>query len=326
MDRRRRSEWWERRRSRAPRRVRGGARLESRRGRIGETWWSERWIGVLESFGWHNRLLRGRTYARGGQVVGFDLLPGLVTARVQGSRPQPYDVEIRLRPLGDREWDRVLDPMATQAIFAAKLLAGEMPRDIEGAFRAARIPLFPRSGRDLQTACTCPDWANPCKHIAAVYYVLAERFDKDPFMLFVLRGRTKEQILEALRVRRLAPFGGPVRESAPVEKPAAPTEPPDFFPPAPPPALPVEDTLDRFWEPLAPLKEIEVTLEKPPVPCALLRRLGDPPNWKEPVTFAGFLDPLYRQVRDCAVALALSEGGAVVEDTTNGAPRNGSRS
>src|SRR5437588_12759165 len=92
--------------------------------------------------------------------------------------------------------------MASQAIFAAKLLAGEMPQDIEEAFSAVQISLFPLATTDLDTDCSCPDWANPCKHIAAVYYLLAERFDEDPFLIFKLRGRTKEQIIQVLREKR----------------------------------------------------------------------------------------------------------------------------
>jgi uncharacterized Zn finger protein len=94
--------------------------------------------------------------------------------------------------------------MAARAIFAAKLLAGEMPANIEEAFGEAHVSLFPTKGSDLKTECSCPDWSNPCKHIAAVYYIMAERFDEDPFLIFKLRGRTKEQIIAALRARRAA--------------------------------------------------------------------------------------------------------------------------
>ncbi len=128
----------------------------------------------------------------------------MVKAKVQGSMPKPYNVKIKLMPLSDAEWDKVTDAMASQAIFAAKLLAGEMPTNIEEAFSAAQLSLFPTKLDDLQTDCSCPDWANPCKHIAAVYYLLAERFDEDPFLIFKLRGRTKEQIIETLRARRVA--------------------------------------------------------------------------------------------------------------------------
>ncbi|WP_324718068.1 SWIM zinc finger family protein [Carboxydochorda subterranea] len=182
--------------------VEGGIRARSRKGAIGETWWSRRWVAVLESFGYGNRLARGRVYARRGQVLAIDVHPGQAKARVQGFRVTPYRVEIRLPVLTDPQWEAATRQMASRAVFAAQLLAGEMPEDIEEAFETAGLSLFPKSSRELVTSCSCPDWANPCKHVAAVYYLLAEEFDRDPFLLFTLRGRTKEQLLEALRALR----------------------------------------------------------------------------------------------------------------------------
>ena len=148
------------------------------------------------------RLSRGRSYARRGQVLNIDEKDGEIRARVQGSRRAPYKVRISLNVLDDMAWDRVLDVLADQAIFTAQLLAGEMPAGIEEAFTAAGTSLFPVSGRELDTDCSCPDWSNPCKHIAAVYFLLGEAFDDDPFMLFRLRGRTETQILAELRILR----------------------------------------------------------------------------------------------------------------------------
>ncbi len=197
-----RSGGWNYYRENVPRKVANGLKTKSDRGAIGETWWSKRWVAVLKSFGMGTRLTRGRSYARQGQVVSIDVEPGIIKAKVQGSRPKPYDVEIKLKPLSDKDWDKVTDAMATQAIFVAKLLAGEMPTNIEEAFAAAKVSLFPTSTRELVTDCSCPDWANPCKHIAAVYYILAERFDEDPFLIFKLRGRSKEEIIQTLRSKR----------------------------------------------------------------------------------------------------------------------------
>ncbi len=182
--------------------VKNGLKTKSERGTIGETWWSKRWIAVLESFDLGARLTRGRSYARKGQVVSIDIANGVVKAKVQGSAPRPYNVTIKLKPLSDADWDKVTDAMSAQAIFAAKLLAGEMPTNIEEAFSAAHVSLFPTRVGDLETDCSCPDWSNPCKHIAAVYYILAEQFDEDPFLIFKLRGRTKEQIIDTLRAKR----------------------------------------------------------------------------------------------------------------------------
>ena len=182
--------------------VEDGIKAKSQRGKFVKNWWADRWIAALKPLMDSARLSRGRSYARRGQVKNIDVKPGRVTSRVQGSRPTPYKVTIEIEPLNGRQWETVLDALAAQAIYAAQLLNGEMPPDVEDVFRAVKVPLFPASKGDLKTDCSCPDWANPCKHIAAVYYLLGERFDADPFLLFELRGRRKDEIVEALRARR----------------------------------------------------------------------------------------------------------------------------
>jgi len=182
--------------------VEGGIQARSRRGRIGDTWWSQRFIAVLESFGLGSRLQRGKRYARTGQVLAMEVTAGQVKASVQGSRSKPYRVFIETEVLTPQEWEAVEAVMASSAIFAAKLLADEMPEEIEEAFADSSVSLFPASADELDSACSCPDWENPCKHIAAVFYLLAESFDADPFLIFGWRGRTKEDLLAGLRVGR----------------------------------------------------------------------------------------------------------------------------
>ena len=125
----------------------GGIKARSKRGAIGEQWWSRRFIGVLESYGMSGRLARGRSYARAGQVLDFELSQGKVTARVQGSRVRPYQVRIGVLPLTTAQWRRVLQQLASQALFRAKLLAGEMPHEIEEVFSECGTPLFPQVRR-----------------------------------------------------------------------------------------------------------------------------------------------------------------------------------
>jgi uncharacterized Zn finger protein len=179
--------------------VEGGVKARSKRGSIGSQWWSQRFIAVLESYGMSGRLQRGRAYARKGQVMEFSLGVGKVTARVQGSRPAPYKVSIGVLPLTAAQWKTVEARLAGAALFRAKLLAGEMPAEIEEVFAECGTPLFPRSASDLDMRCSCPDWEVPCKHLAAVCYVLAEAFDDDPFGLLAWRGRGKEELLSTLR-------------------------------------------------------------------------------------------------------------------------------
>src|SRR3954453_9195516 len=200
-----------------PREAKGGIRAASKRGSFGESWWARRWIEVLESFDIGARLRRGRSYARKGQVLSIDIKKGMVEAAVQGSRPEPYQVTIKVRPLMASEWKRMAAELSREAIFAAKLLAVEMPQDIERAFTGAGLSLFPESGREIATACSCPDWSNPCKHVAAVYYLLGEAFDRDPFLVFRLRGMDREEFAAILGENRT--------EQTAVEEPIGPGQP-----------------------------------------------------------------------------------------------------
>ena len=182
-----------------PRKAAGGIKARSKRGPIGEQWWSRRFIDVLESFGMQSRLTRGRNYARSGQVLSLDIGTGRVVAQVQGSRIKPYKVTLTVDPLTKPQWRAVEQALAARAVFRARLLAGEMPAEIEEIFTGCGTPLFPRSARDLVMACSCPDWEVPCKHLAAVCYVLAEDFDVDPFGMLAWRGKGREDLLAALR-------------------------------------------------------------------------------------------------------------------------------
>ncbi|EEP71039.1 zinc finger protein [Micromonospora sp. ATCC 39149] len=179
-----------------PRRVEGGLRARSTRGAIGRSWWSRRFLEVLESFALGTRLTRGRSYARAGQVLDLDVAPGVVTARVQGSRPQPYRVRIALEPFPEALWDRVEAALAVQAFFSARLLAGDLPNELEELFAATGAPLFPADVAELDQRCNCPDFAVPCKHLAATFYLLAEAFDADPFELLHWRGRRRAEPAE----------------------------------------------------------------------------------------------------------------------------------
>jgi uncharacterized Zn finger protein len=163
---------------------------------------------VLQLVGIGGRLQRGKNYARTGQVISMEIAPGKVTASVQGSRAKPYSLSIETKVLSALDWDAAEAVMESSAIFMATLLAGDMPEDIEEAFAVSSSPLFPASARDFDSECSCPDWENPCKHIAAVYFLLAEAFDDDPFLIFAWRGRTKAELLANLRGRR-RPSGRP---------------------------------------------------------------------------------------------------------------------
>jgi len=206
-----------------PRDVEGGLKARSTRGAIAQTWWSGRFIAVLESIIVGGRLERGRNYARRGQVISMDVTAGLVSGLVQGSRVQPYRVRIWLDAFGQPEWAAAERALAGSAWYSAKLLAGEMPEDIEDVFAGLGLALFPASAAELSMYCSCPDWEVPCKHIAAVFYLLAEAFDDDPFSILAWRGRDREDLLAGLHAARAelaagqgGPAGVPVPAGGPV--------------------------------------------------------------------------------------------------------------
>jgi uncharacterized Zn finger protein len=261
--------------------VEGGIKAKSKRGAIGEQWWSRRFIAVLESYGMSGRLQRGRNYARRGQVLEFSLVAGKVTARVQGSRPSPYKVTLAVQPLTAAQWKKVEARLAAQALFRARLLAGEMPAEIEQVFADAGNPLFPESSRDLTMDCNCPDWGFPCKHVAAVCYVLAEAFDDDPFAMLAWRGKSRDELLAALRGMgsRGTADGGAVGR-APASGPSAPSA-------IVSPALavlsdvtgqPLEESLADFWSPGLSQARLRASPPSPATPPDLLLRLSEPPS------------------------------------------------
>lgn len=282
-----------------PRRVDGGLRARSTRGAIGRSWWSRRFLEVLESFALGTRLTRGRSYARAGQVVRLDITPGLVSAVVQGSRAQPYQVRIALPAFPAALWSRIEDELAAQAFFSARLLAGDLPAELEELFAAAGGPLFPAGIEELDQRCDCPDFAVPCKHLAATFYLLAEAFDADPFQLLHWRGRARAELLDRLRALRAGVTGG----AAPDARQSTPDVPPGDRPSMPdasgvtatagpaadtadapavgaaravvglPPA-PLAETVDRFWLPPVPLPDRPPSLATGP--DLLLRQLGPP--------------------------------------------------
>jgi uncharacterized Zn finger protein len=257
--------WWAE--ASAPRQVENGIKARSKRGAIGEQWWSRRFVEVLESFGMSGRLARGRNYARRGQVMEFELGTGKVRARVQGSRPAPYQVRIGVMPLTTAQWRSVTEALGAQALFRAKLLAGQMPHEIEDVFAACGTPLFPRSARDLEMSCSCPDWGVPCKHLAAVCYVLAEKFDDDPFAMLAWRGRGREALLGALRRRPVAHDPGPAGATGPEPDPLRKIS-----------AAPLAGSLDRFWSPGLTRGRLRAAQAVPATVPDLVLRSFEPPG------------------------------------------------
>ena len=282
-----------------PREAKGGIRAQSRRGAFGSNWWAKRWTQTLEDFQLDNRLSRGRSYARKGQVTSVQIRPGTVTAKVQGSRKKPYDVSISVRTISPEDWKRLQEAMADQPIIAAALLSGQMPENIEETFSATGTSMFPEKGTDLRTNCSCPDSSNPCKHVAAVYLILAEEFDRDPFLIFQLRGMNREDLL-----------GPELRNSAhTLQERALPPE-------------PLTPDPEEFWHnPLPEMQEKDIAgpALPPKADASLPQQLGRFPLWQGTQDFIPAMQAIYRNASQRALK-ALT--GAETDDEP---PANGHR-
>jgi len=265
-----------------PRSVKGGIKAHSKRGAFGESWWAKRWIAVLESFDIGARLNRGRSYARKGQVMNVDISKGAISAKVQGSSSKPYSITIKIKVLSEADWKKLGQALSLEALFAAKLLAGEMPEEIEQAFTKSKLSLFPTKLRDLETNCSCPDWSNPCKHIAAVYYLLGEEFDRDPFLVFRLRGISREELVELLDTTGAGDF-------LETRNPQVQTAAQDAS------REPITANAVSFWYggdlPADFIGEINV----PPISAAMPKRLGKFPFWRGNEDLIEALEPIYER-------------------------------
>lgn len=267
----------------------------ARKKEFGQNWWAQKWLSVLELFGWDSRLQRGRTYARKGRVLDMQVKSGVLTARVAGSIQPPYKVTVKVKQLTAKEWQKVVSALGERAVFAAQLLSGTMPSNIEEAFDAVGVQLLPEDEQDIVMSCNCPDWANPCKHIAAVYYMLGQQFDQDPFLIFLLRGKSKDQLLKELASVRTKSFaaskenklpevvgtvkpgseGGSLQGGAACQAGTALAGLKDFS------EKNVLDCMKGFWEPQEENEGISIQISSPQIDGVLVKSQGVPPDWSD---------------------------------------------
>ena len=286
-------------------------------------WWSQRWLELLDSYRFKKRLERARNYARQGNILSIKFEGAKVLAQVQGTEPEPYKVSLSLEPFSDEQWGYAIETMSQQAIWAAKLLAGEMPQNIEQVFTANGLSLFPFTLSEVRSKCSCPDQANPCKHIGAIYYQLGDRFSEDPFVLFQLRGRTREEIIADLREFRARGSNKAEGESTPHHSFVATHQygrtSQDPYPLATP-SSPL--TTDFFWQYNEPLDPTLVVITPSPNSDTVLDVLGAIPvaeldaeptaknNSTSSETSAEvvkqYLDTVYKQASQQAVLTAMN--------------------
>ena len=283
--------WWHYHSTR-PLAAKGGIKARSQRGAFAASWWGQRWITVLESFGLGSRLTRGRSYARSGQVVDLEVTPGAVNATVQGSRAHPYQVQISLKKIERGQRAALGKALAADISMAAGMISGQLPPAVEKCFEQAGAPLFPQRSRDLVTWCSCPDSSNPCKHIAAVYYILAEEFDRDPFLLLALRGLSRDEFMALLGAAapQIQAASGEDEVIAPHEQPLA-SDPQSFWGAARIPDLKYGD--------VAPADEA----------APIARRLGPFPLWRGDTDFLEELGALSQAAAARALEVLAGDAG-----------------
>ncbi|MCU0525055.1 MAG: SWIM zinc finger family protein [Elainella sp. Prado103] len=269
-----------------------------------KTWWGQQFIAALEEITDPGRLSRGRSYARGNKVKSFQIQDGGVMAQVRGSvnpyfgvyKEPLYTTVVNMKPISPAKWNAVIAHIATKASFISKLLLNEVPDNIEEAFQPLGVHLLPHARSDFETSCTCPDYSNPCKHIAGVYYLLASELDRDPFLLFELRGLSRERLRQELA---RSPLG--IALAAELSEPSAPRS-ANSYHTAPrseeiaPAAAPI--SLRDFWQ---GAKRLPKTIDPPPsiqVPAVLIKKQGDYPSfWDRDQSFIETMTEIYKRVR-----------------------------
>jgi uncharacterized Zn finger protein len=270
-------------------------------GQFSRTWWGQRFIEALERFTDAARLGRGRSYASGGRILDYTIANGTVNARVRGSinpyfgvyKEPIYKTSITIKAISAADWTRVIRQIASRADLVTKLLMNEMPDTIEEAFSALNLHLLPHSQSDFKTSCSCPDYANPCKHIAGVYYLLASALDKDPFVMFELRGLSRDALKTELARSPL----GQILASSLVEADVA-VQPVESYYTRPTREPAPTAGHKEFWTGAKRLPAPLAATSQTSVPALLIKKQGDyPPFWHKDISFIGVMEELYGRVR-----------------------------
>ena len=265
------------------------------------TWWGQEFIAALESFTDSGRLSRGRSYARGNKVKSFEIKDGIVKAEVRGTvnpyygvyKEPLYKTVVEIQPISAAKWAAAIALIASKASYISKLLLNEMPDTIEDAFHTLGLNLLPRKRSEFKTSCSCPDYGDPCKHVAGVCYLLAAEFDRDPFLVFELRGLSKAALQAELAK---SPLG--IALSAELSTQATDPSPVESYYTQPQAiALPSQTSLKEFWQSpkrfAVPEPSTQVT-----VPAILIKKQGDAPAfWHKDASFIATMEELYERVK-----------------------------
>jgi uncharacterized Zn finger protein len=267
-----------------------------------KTWWGKRFIEALEEFSDSARLGRGRSYARNGKIKEYHITNGKITAKVRGSvnpyfgvyKEPLYNTNIDLQAIASADWSKAISYLGSKASLISKLLMNEVPDNIEEAFAQLNLHLLPHSRQDFKTNCSCPDWENPCKHIAGVYYLVASELDQDPFLLFELRGISRSQLQKELAK---SPLGQVLSKAiAPQEIPLLPVD--AYY--TKPKKAQIDEPLSvkDFWLPQKRLPQTVEAASTASIRAIAIKKAGDfPPFWKKDLSFLEVMEDFYGRVR-----------------------------
>lgn len=267
------------------------------------TWWGQQFIAALEKIVDSGRLSRGRSYARGDKVKSFEIKDGVIMAQVRGSvnpyfgvyKEPLYIITIEFKSISAANWSAAIAYLASKASLISRLMLNEMPDNIEDAFAKLDLHLLPYCQDDFSTTCSCPDWSNPCKHIAGVYYLLAAQLDQEPFLLFELRGLSRESLQKEL-VK--SPLGQALSAELRLDKTAPDPDPTYYTRPVVCSSVAVT-SLKNFWHGAKRLPQvIESAPQEASVPAILVKKQGDfPPFWPKQHSFVETMEELYGRIR-----------------------------
>jgi uncharacterized Zn finger protein len=269
--------------------------------KFSRTWWGKRFIEALEAFTDPNRLGRGRSYARNGKILNYDVKDGKITAKVRGSinpyfgvyKEPLYKIAIKIKPISAQDWSKAIKQMGSKASVVSKLLLNEVPDNIESCFKGLNSQLLPHSSKDFNTTCSCPDYANPCKHIAGVYYLVASQLDNDPLLLFELRGLSRDQLQEELAKSPLGKvLSSAINDDSETKIVAASS----YYTKPETASLPKSIDLKTFWSGTQTPSMLEVSPAT--IPAILIKKAGDFPSfWKSDISFIEVMEDFYARVR-----------------------------
>ena len=271
--------------------------------KFSKTWWGKRFIEALESFTDSGRLSRGRSYARNGKIKSHHITKGIITAQVRGSvnpyfgvYTEPlYDTEISLTPISSKNWQKAIAFLSSKASCVSKLLMNEMPDNIDEILAESGLHLLPHNSKDFHTDCSCPDWSNPCKHIAGVCYLVASELDNDPFLLFELRGLSRDKLQKELIK---SPLGQIISQGLTTEE-LVPEIVESYYP------QPTLSTYKKakinpqeFWRGEKPIPENFPSTSPTTIPAITIKKAGDyPPFWHEERSFIEVMSEFYDRIR-----------------------------